>query len=234
MNGLLSNLYNRLTAISAAPAAPPPLYCLTLAEEPHKQAIVEQHLGSLGLAATFVPAFYGLTLGLEATTPFAVNPDGTRQYLHINAIGCFLSHLAALRLAIASGSDTFIVLEDDALLCPDFGNCLARLLAAVPTGTDILNLELFDTDRAKPGSPVNDFCRRVYWPFGSAAIWWRREAALLALQRLHPISLPYDIGLMNLVYPFSHLVVADPPLVKQRSVIGEWPSAVQVEKAAVH
>lgn len=215
-------------APSAAPLTSlvPPIYCLTLAEEPWKRAVLEADLAALSLEATFLTGFYGANLGVRSSNPFTYNLNGVPEYIHINTLGCYLSHLMALRVALAANHPEFIILEEDAALHPFFPSAFATLRQSLPPAVNLLVLELFDTDIAKPGTILNDHCRLLYYPFGAAALWWRRDAAQLAISHLHPICEPFDIALMQRVYPFCKVAVAQPSLVRQRSACGEWPSTI--------
>lgn len=41
--------------------------------------------------------------------------------------GCWLSHKAALQIGLATGASRFVILEDDAILSPDFGDILEEI-----------------------------------------------------------------------------------------------------------
>ena len=205
----------------------PPIYCITLAEEPWKRVELERHFADLSLNVNFLHGFYGITLGLKPTNPYEYDEYGHPKYIHASQVGCLLSHLMALQVALSTEAPDFIILEDDVELITDFTPRFTHLLSTKPESINLINLELFDADLTnKPHEKVNDTLTRIHYPFGSAALWWRRDAAQLAVKTLRPISHPSDIAFIHRVYPFVDVAVANPPLIRQRSRNGSWPSTV--------
>jgi hypothetical protein len=204
----------------------PHIYGLVLDEEPWKANALSAHLDTLRLSATLLAGFHGATLGLRPTNPFALAANGTPEFIHANTLGCYLSHIAALRIALATDDPDWIILEEDALLAPDFADRFPEVRHSLPDTISLLNLELFDADRSKPHKPINNHASTIYWPFGACGLWWRRDAAELAVRHLRPICEPYDIALMHRVYPFLHHASCTTSLVTQRSASGNWPSTI--------
>lgn len=203
----------------------PPIYCVTLAEEPWKERIVSEHFKASNVSAKFVYGFSGVTIGMKPTNPYTFDDKGNGIFMHPSQLGCLLSHLLALKMAISEGASEFIICEDDVKLCGNFVEHFSRFRSALPKDANIAQLEYIGWED-KPQERINDRVARVQYPFCTACIWWKRDAAQLAARTLKPMDRPYDIALIQRVYPFLNHYVAMPALAGQKSVTGEWPSAV--------
>ena len=109
-------------------------------------------------------------------------------------LGCYLSHVQAMRAFLASGALFALILEDDALLHDSLPAVLQGLMAqparwdvaklsAVHSGTPVAYAEV------APGHQLAVMLSRCT---GSSAYILNRHAALAYLQGLLPMSLPYD------------------------------------------
>ena len=205
----------------------PSIYCLTLSETPWKSAFTREHLAALAIDATFIQGFYGPTLGLQPSCYCDMSSDGSQSFIHANQLGCLLSHLCALRAALASNVTEFIVFEDDIKLPDDFVSRWAVLRTAIPNTCQMVLLERGVADPSRKFHAVAPgLATAIPYPFGSAAIWWTRAAALTAISNLVPCRFPFDVGLIHRVYPFTGVLVAEPPFVTQRTGDESWPSSI--------
>lgn len=213
----------------------PPIYCITLREEPWKQRWAENHFYELGFSADttfFVPGVQGVTIGLKATNPYEFKDDGTGVFLHPASLGCIVSHRMALGAAYASGAEEFIICEDDVEFDKDIVAKWPAWKAALPSDANVVQLEhCTSEDKAKVSHGPVSTC--YPYPFCSACIWWTREAAALALSLMRPLDRPYDILLIERVYPFLKHYIAEPTLARQKSnhygeAVGTiaWPSSI--------
>jgi GR25 family glycosyltransferase involved in LPS biosynthesis len=208
----------------------PPIYCITLTEEPWKQAAAEKVFDESNLPVTFVHGFHGNLLGLRTTNPFAYTINGVPEYIHVAQLGAALSHIHALKVALLDYQPEFIICEDDVSFSPLFIELWARARKSLPDNIGVLQLEYSPVQIS--GTPVMStilspgVSRTPHFAMCAACIWWRREAAEEAVQRLRPIDAPYDIMLVHKVYPFLGHALCTPPLVTQRTSIKEWPSSI--------
>jgi len=207
----------------------PPIYCITMREEPWKQELASAHFQELGLSVKFIWGFYGVTAGLKPTNPYDVKADATSTFLHPASLGCLVSHRMALTLAIANGDPTFIICEDDVQFDPDFR---AGWAVIQEQEADVIQLEHCQThDKSMVSYGPLSTC--YPYPFCAACIWWTREAAMKAIALMRPLDRAYDIMLIERVYPFLKHYIADPPLARQKSnhygeAVGPvvWPSSI--------
>lgn len=217
-----------------------PLFCLTLAEEPWKRAATLAHFHAHSLSPVFVSGFHGMLTGLRPTNPFQLDRDGTPEYIHIQQVGCFLSHMTLLQCALASGAPSFIACEDDVHLADGFAAAWSALEPLVPASIGAVQLEYIPAEFAGkpiphvpvPGAP--GLSTAPAFAHCAACIWWRRSAAQEALRLLRPIDAPYDISLIRKVYPFVGHALCDPPLARQRTAYGQWPSSIGLAAGKPH
>lgn len=203
----------------------PPVFCVSLMEEPWKRTKAMLHFKERGICPTFVDGVQGVTIGLRATNPYDYDQHGSPLYAHISQLGCALSHRIALSVAIAHGAPEFIICEDDVLLPDNFVGLYLSFRTALPPDAEVAQLEYSGADD-KPQIPVNERVKQVFYPFCAACIWWTRSAAKRALSLMRPFDRPYDILLVQRVYPFLNHYVPAHPIAGQRSSQAEWPSAV--------
>jgi GR25 family glycosyltransferase involved in LPS biosynthesis len=203
----------------------PPIFCVTLREEPWKQRATAQHFTNQQVQSTFVQGIQGVTVGLRPTNPYGYDKNGVGEYMHVSQMGCVLSHLITLQYAATSGHPEFLVCEDDVVLCDNFTDRFAEFRASLPPDADVAQLA-YGGESDKPTQPVNDRVARIQYPFCAACIWWTRSAAQQALLLLRPIDRPFDIILIQRVYPFLNHYVSVPRLATERTSINQWPSAV--------
>jgi glycosyl transferase family 25 len=161
----------------------------------------------------------------------------------LGELGCYLSHVLAMRAFLASDADFALVLEDDVLLTDSLPAVLAGLaqhrsrwdmckLSAVHSGTPQPFVEV------APGHRLAVMLSRCT---GSSAYAINRHAAQAYLKQLLPMSLPYDhvfdqgwrFGLkVRLVTPtpcahdeaISSTIVAPPGVRRKFSGFRRWPA----------
>lgn len=203
----------------------PPIFVVTLAEEPWKKASCLKHFHDLGLSPIFVEGTQGVTLGLRATNPYDYDAHGNGLFMHISQIGCALSHRIALTVALAHGAPEFIICEDDVKLPKNFADLFWAFRNALPEDAQIAQLGYRGAED-KPTEIVNDRVKRVHYPFCASCIWWKRDVVRQALALMRPVDRPYDVILIHRVFPFFNHYVPFHTITDDRSNLKEWPSAV--------
>ena len=205
-----------------------PFYLITQDDEPWKLPITVEHLSKFEIKPRVIYGLNGHLSGLRTITPHDVKPNGEYDHMHPSAIGCVLSHIMALTLAVSEESGDFIIAEDDVELADgftsEFSSCRKD---AIESGYKILQLEHLNVGKWIDGEKGNAVhLRRAWHPFGTACIWWTRDAAIQSLRMLRPVHSPYDIMLIRHVYPFIPNAAVFPQIARQRTSVGEWPSSV--------
>jgi glycosyl transferase, family 25 len=171
-------------------------WVINLDRAPERLARISAQLERLGLPWTRLPAVDARALQPEQQA--ALDEPAYRRKHGMSPVlgelGCYLSHVSAMRLFLASTATFALVLEDDALLhdtLPAVLQGLARnparwdvaKLSAVHSGTPVPVLQL------SPGHQLAVMLSRCT---GSSAYLLNRRAADAYTQGLLPMSLPYD------------------------------------------
>jgi glycosyl transferase family 25 len=99
-----------------------------LRAEDRKKKILQQ-FNNLDLSAHFVTAVDGKTL---TTSQLAMVNHNRRKAISAypltpNEIGCYVSHLNTLNIFLESDDDMAVILEDDAILSPDFATVIRAI-----------------------------------------------------------------------------------------------------------
>jgi GR25 family glycosyltransferase involved in LPS biosynthesis len=202
-----------------------PIYCLTLPDQPWKRAMAELHFRDFNIPVTFIEGFNGGLLGIQPATPHYIDEKNQKTWIAGVQLGCALSHIMALNIAIALGHPEFIVIEDDAVFPFDWEQKWSQLRSEIQPEVGCVQLEYMHADD-KPSERVSQSLSRVGYPFNAGAIWWRRTAAKEAVKMLRPVNSPFDVMLMQRVFPFVGHLVATPALIQQRTASKIWPSSI--------
>jgi glycosyl transferase family 25 len=117
------------------------LIVINLARATERRRRIEEQGAALGVTFEFLEATDGGKL--TAADRAQVDDDGRRRItpypMSDGEIGCWLSHLRAMDVLIASGEPMAVILEDDAELTPDFPRVVAAI--EVQSGTfDVIDL----------------------------------------------------------------------------------------------
>ena len=203
----------------------PPVIVVTLAEEPWKGKQTSKHLNALEIEHTIHEGTQGVTIGLRATNPYDYDQHESPLFMHISQIGCVLSHRNALSVAIASGAPEYIVVEDDIKFPEKIKLMFQMFREALPPDAEVAQLA-YRGEGDKPTEVVNDRVQRIFYPFCSSCIWWTREAAKKALVLLKPVDRPFDVMLIQKVFPFLNHYVPTRSIGDDLSNTKEWPSSV--------
>lgn len=208
----------------------PPFFVLTLAEEPWKKESALARFHGFGLSPTFVAGFHGMLTGLRPTNPYQFDEHGEPHYMHVAQVGCVLGHIAMLKVAIASGHPEFFACEDDVELNRTFPEQWPILRGHIPNTVNVVQLEYSKVKQGGQDTPIAQIAPGLsvspYYAHCASCIWWRREAAIRAVQLLRPIDAPYDTMLMSKVYPFLGHALATPQLARQLTTSNAWPSSI--------
>jgi len=204
-----------VTAVGASPGAPDAVdargewttpggqtlatYVINLERSPERLRAMSERLDALGLPWQRIVAVDGPAL--PAWPPGSVDEAGyARRHgkpVAAGEVGCYLSHLKALRAFLDTGSSHLLLLEDDALPGPTCRAVVDALLQACDRW-DLVKLSGFH--RGSPAGVMPLVSGHVLAvPFSrqgnTAALMFNRQAAAAALRALEPMRLPYDHAL---------------------------------------
>lgn len=169
---------------------------INLERSPDRLRDITNRLSRAGFAFSRVAGVDGLSLEPppwpEVDIPRYVRRHG--KTCSGTEVACYLSHLAAMRAFLATGTQHGLILEDDAV----FGGDLPSVLGDALLNADCWDiLTLHGTHRGAP-TVTRDLAggRAIvaYWGHQTSAVAYliNRRAAQVLVDRLLPISLPLD------------------------------------------
>ncbi|MBI9020696.1 MAG: glycosyltransferase family 25 protein [Verrucomicrobia bacterium] len=198
-------------------------YVINLQDASQRRENMHADLAILGIEYTRIEAIHGDDL----TEPIEGYDEHQYQVLtgkvtNKRAVGCYLSHIKALREFLTSNRDYALILEDDAILPKDILPLLNAVLAhdahwdmvrltAEKKGTYLPFANL-------PGGHELAYNTRVLK--NTAAYLVNRHAAQCCVEKMLPMRLPYDVALDRdwdfgfrtaCVIPFPVKLKADEP-----------------------
>jgi glycosyl transferase family 25 len=155
-----------------------------------------EQLEVIGVAWQRVPAFDGRTLGPLPWPDYdrAAYDSNWGKSHNPNELGCYLSHIKALRAFLASNHEFALILEDDALIRGDLIAVLNSLVA-IRSRWDVVKLAGIHWAMPVTVQPLPGAMRLVAFlqrNTGSAAYVVNRRAATAYVRHLLPMSVPYD------------------------------------------
>jgi hypothetical protein len=168
-------------------------YALYCAELPERGAVLRAHLAERGVRASLVRSVHGRTWGLRTTREY--EPGRTLPPGHVGLDLGFWFLCQHILLANPRDPDDaeHLLLEDDAVLPPDFWSQLGRLeaeLAVACPDWDLVFLGMADREphvwhkvSERLGPPDSRLCR-LHDPFGTHALLVRRRALPVLLDRM--------------------------------------------------
>lgn len=176
----------------------PPIFIINLESSADRRAVMAQALDTLKLPHEFFTAVDGR--GFDPDNLPAYNGRKRRLFygrdLTPGEIGCILSHRAIYEKMVREDIPRAVVLEDDALLAPEFADVLRRL-SALETHWDMvrfLGREKCERENRKI-APLTEkhMLTRVVTPFGGAYAYLLTKAAAEKLLHFTEINwMPID------------------------------------------
>jgi glycosyl transferase, family 25 len=174
-------------------------YLINLDRSPERLATMSGRLDTLGLSWQRVPAVDGRALPDGPLPEVDVAGYARRHGKALNRaeVGCYHSHLQALRTFLDGDAAFALILEDDAVPAADLPEVVAALIVR-PQDWDVVKLSGFHSGTPLRSTPL--FGRyRLGLPFSrhcnTAALLFNRPAAEAVWRKLKPMSLPYDHAL---------------------------------------
>jgi glycosyl transferase, family 25 len=171
-------------------------WVINLDRAPERLARIAGQLQRLGLGFTRLSAVDARTL--TADQRGALDEAAYRRQHGMTPVlgelGCYLSHVQAMRAFIASEAAFALILEDDVLLHDSLPAVLQGLMA-VPDRWDMVKLSAVHSGTPMPYTPVapgHHLAVMLSRCTGSSAYLLNRAAAQAYLQGLLPMQLPYD------------------------------------------
>jgi len=173
----------------------PKVYVLNLDRSPERLNDFMRSFDSTGLEIVRVPGVDGS----ELTLPHPDYDERKYRLYHgkqtsMGEIGCYFSHIKALRQFLESDEETALLCEDDVSAKPDLPQVLEEVLT-FKKHWDLLRLNCLHVPTHVPVRKLNLEYRLsvpVYWAGGTGAYLVNRKAAEKIIAFSLPMYLPYD------------------------------------------
>lgn len=207
-------------------------YVINLAYATERWAIMEGQLNQLTIDYTRIEAVYGDTLKLP-------HPDYNSLKYNIlhgkttnkRELGCYFSHIKALRAFMESGAKYALVLEDDIQLPNGLLNLIEQAIHYCDHW-NLLRLTSFKPGEQLAFAKLDDqyalsYNLKVLKNTGAYVI--DRHAAQCILDRMLPMCLPYDVALdRNWRYGFKTACISPLPITLNMDLPGQIPAAKKI------
>lgn len=115
-------------------------YVINLDDSTDRLETMQHQLSMAGMKFTRIQAVRGADLPIDVAPFFAHVRQGKDPILLPAEIGCYASHLRALRHVVESDAEVALILEDDAAIPYDLSRTLSELLRVLPRGWDFVHL----------------------------------------------------------------------------------------------
>lgn len=172
-------------------------FLINLDRSPERLAQMSQRLDRLSRPWQRVSAVDGRALGIHSHPQVSVSAYMRKHGKQLNPaeVGCYLSHIKALEAFLADADTSVgLILEDDVSFTDDFQETLEALMKLGSTW-DLVRLSGFHSGtpvRPLPLTQKRDLCVMLSRQTSSAAYLVNRKAAMLMVEHLLPMELPYD------------------------------------------
>jgi len=179
-------------------------FLINLDHSTDRLAAMKARLERHGRTWIRVPAVNGHVLDLAGLGRCVDEGAFARRHgkrLNPAEVGCHLSHLKALQAFLAGPWRWALILEDDADFPPDFSQLLAELLAS-EAQWDIVKLSAFHGGAPVPLARLTgryQLAVPLARLMNANCILFNRHAAATLVERLQPMTLPYDHALEQAV-----------------------------------
>jgi glycosyl transferase family 25 len=197
-----------------------PIFVLNLDDSPGRLAAVTGHLSEHGLEAIRVAGIDGRLPGVldRPDVDDAASRRHMGRSLTPGEVGCYLGHLGALRAFLAHGAEVGVVLEDDAVLDPRFGQGVAAAAGWVMARPEAWAINL-GPSRLKYATlaadlPAVALHHAFYFPMLATGMMWTRAGAARMLEDCARVTMPWDNRMRDWLTGGPHGYAAWPVLVR--------------------
>ena len=198
-----------------------PIFLINLPSSRDRLADAERQFAAAGLSFERIDAVDGRKIPAQELA--AMCPDNSRDFyspLTPGEVGCYLSHLKALRTMLDRGLERCVVFEDDFVLEPAFAQCLSELLALGDGLPDMVKMY----GARKRGQAVGrlgcgaSLVRSSSPPICSTCTLWTNRGARKLLSASASMRRPVDVQLKHWWEEDLDILWVAPPPVKDSPV----------------
>lgn len=190
--------------------------CLTVKENPWRNAIVAERFKESGLDVEFFYGLHGTTVGLmPTTTVWDVEREHTYR-INPGKTSITFSKMMLFQHILDKGYDEVLVLENDVKFSQYFKEDFEESYNKLPADWQAVHVG-FCCSEGRPTTVINDRVSQICHPLCCHALLFKRKAVELALEELkrNYCGTPSDTVLQRRVYPKLNHYCFVPPLVFQ-------------------
>jgi glycosyl transferase family 25 len=175
-----------------------PVFVINLDGSQNRMDMISARLAAQKVAFHRVPAVDGRKLDLSGLADDDACRREMGRSIQPGEVGCYLSHLKAMRAFVESGAEYGVVLEDDAIPTADFAPTLAALVPFLQANrhlqVDAINLGASDFKYATRIAKVGEVAvlRAHRFPMLATAVLWSRAGAESLLRDHDIVRYPWD------------------------------------------
>jgi glycosyl transferase family 25 len=209
------------------------IYVINLDGSTDRWNNISSQLNHLGLQYQRIAAVNGRSITLDGIVHYEKCHRQMGRDIQPGEVGCFLSHLKALRVFLETNDDFAVILEDDARLHDTFKDDLKAIISELQKlGANLSSLvNLAPSDykyssvyRSLEGCTLH---RTHRFPMMAMGVIWSRAAARKVLDSALPITMPFDNFLRHTFTGGNAGFSAKPALMTQQGV----PSDIAVGRS---
>ena len=199
-------------------------YVINLDRSKNRWQRINGHLQNLGIEAQRVSAVYGADLPEEEIARYYIPYLNQKQFfmpLKPAEIGCFISHIKALKTFIDQNNKAYaVILEDDIEFIGDVQDYRHQWLDAVqqpePVMLKIYSRRKVNGERVNSQHYFNTIRPRLI-PLGTQAVLYNRAAAIKLLDTYGQFSMPVDVAYQHFWQHGVRVLVSESNHVKEIS-----------------
>ena len=209
-------------------------YVINLANAPDRMDYIRKQLETLNIPYERINAVFGDLI------PEPIADYDEKKFHRLfgkvtnkRVVGCYFSHINAMKAFLESDAEFALILEDDATLPPDFKELIDAAMH-YSKQWDLLRLSSFREGKflvfgQLPGN------REIAYNTGivknTAAYLLNRKAAERCAIKMLPMFLPYDIALdREWLYGFKAACVAPFPVTQRKEIESQIPRGTKIKK----
>lgn len=198
----------------------PPVWVISLERSKKRRQTITRHLSGAGLEFQFKNAVDGKELSSQDIEKVYDSQGALSRFgriLHPEEIGCTLSHLRCYQDMIEQNQDEVLILEDDAVLAPNFLEVVSSS-HLFPENWELVLLFHHGATRyfwwSSAITRKNRLVRFVSPAMGTVAYLIRRGAAKKILDLAYPVQMPADHMTGGDLGTGVNLFGVEPPVVR--------------------
>jgi len=173
-------------------------YVINLDKSQERLNLISSQFNAQKIYINRVPAIDGMEIDLNKEADNEACKYEMGRNIQAGEVGCFLSHIKALKSFENSNSEFAVILEDDAIISNNFSNQIKDLCIFLRNNlsSDICAINLGPSDY-KYTSKVASFSdinllKAHRFPMLATGILWTRKGAELILSQHKKVEYPYD------------------------------------------